>query len=113
MIVSLEDAKAHLRIDDAAEDGYLTGLIAAAHDAAQQFTDRAIFETETELLDALQDSPELRHPMVATAGIKHAMLLLVGHWYANRESVVVGASVEKVPVAHEYLLYPYRILGDA
>ena len=37
-----------------------------------------------------------------------AMLLLVGHWYEHRESVVVGATTVQVPLAVQALLKPYR-----
>lgn len=41
--------------------------------------------------------------------IKQAMKLLVGHWYQNRESVVVGIGIGavQVPTAVEALLWPY------
>lgn len=42
--------------------------------------------------------------------IKQAMLLLVGHWYANRESVAIGTITATVPQAVEFLLSPYRRL---
>jgi uncharacterized phiE125 gp8 family phage protein len=41
--------------------------------------------------------------------IKQAILLLVGHWYENREDVVVGTVVNKLPTAAEALLFNYRI----
>lgn len=43
------------------------------------------------------------------ASIKQAILLLVGHWYQNRESVVVGVGIGAVtvPSAVESLLWPY------
>lgn len=46
--------------------------------------------------------------------IKHGILLLVGHWYENRENVVVihkALQVTKVPQAAESLLSQYRIYG--
>ena len=42
-------------------------------------------------------------------GIKQAILLTIGHWYANRESVVVGRQVNEVPMAAKYLLDQYKI----
>lgn len=41
--------------------------------------------------------------------IKHAMLLLIGHWYENREATVVGAVLREIPFAVKSLLAPYRI----
>ncbi len=42
------------------------------------------------------------------AAIRHAMLLLIGHWYENRESVVIGTTTVQVPLAVQALLGPYR-----
>jgi uncharacterized phiE125 gp8 family phage protein len=44
--------------------------------------------------------------------ILQAMLLLVGHWYENRESTVAGMRVEPfmLPEAFDMLIAPYRIL---
>ena len=42
-------------------------------------------------------------------GIKQALLLTIGHWYANRETVVVGRQVNEVPMAAKYLLDQYKI----
>lgn len=41
--------------------------------------------------------------------IKQAILLIVGHWYENREDVIVGQMPMKVPMAADALLFPYRI----
>jgi len=42
--------------------------------------------------------------------IKLAMLLLIGHWYANREAVSTDAG-SPLPLAVESLLAPYRRVG--
>lgn len=42
------------------------------------------------------------------APIKQAILLLVGHWYANRESVVTGTIATVLPMSVDRLLAPYR-----
>ena len=42
--------------------------------------------------------------------IKQAAALLVGHWFANREAVVIGsAAAGMVPMAVDALIEPYRI----
>jgi len=41
--------------------------------------------------------------------IRQAILLLVGTWYENRESVISGVSVAKVPDTIELLLQSYRV----
>lgn len=45
------------------------------------------------------------------ANIKAAILLLVGHWYANREQVVTGISAASLPFAVEALIEPFRQVG--
>ena len=41
--------------------------------------------------------------------IKHAILMIVGHLYENRQDVVVGSQVNSMPQSSKYLLTPYRI----
>ena len=43
--------------------------------------------------------------------IKQAALLMIGHWYANRETVAIGVSVAELPMAVHALLSPYRRVG--
>lgn len=43
------------------------------------------------------------------APIRQAMLLLIGHYYENRESVVVGKAANELPMAVESLLAPYVV----
>jgi uncharacterized phiE125 gp8 family phage protein len=43
------------------------------------------------------------------AAIKAAILLMVGHFYENREDVVVGRQVNDMPKGSRYLLDPYRL----
>jgi uncharacterized phiE125 gp8 family phage protein len=40
--------------------------------------------------------------------IRHALLLLVAHWYENREPVEIGASSTAIPSMVAELLAPYR-----
>lgn len=43
------------------------------------------------------------------ASIKHAALLLIAHWYENREAVTIDLKgMAPLPVAVDALLYPYR-----
>jgi len=42
------------------------------------------------------------------APIRHALLLLVAHWYENREPVQIGVGVNAVPAMVSDLLAPYR-----
>ena len=40
--------------------------------------------------------------------IRRAMLLLIGHWYLNREQYVTGPGFSEVPMPLSWLLGPYR-----
>jgi uncharacterized phiE125 gp8 family phage protein len=43
--------------------------------------------------------------------IRQAMLLMVGHWYENREDSVGVGNVQRIPMGAEWLLWPERVLG--
>ena len=47
----------------------------------------------------------------APAPIKHAILLLIGHWFANREAVNVGNITSELPLAVDALLKNFRAYG--
>lgn len=44
--------------------------------------------------------------------ILSAILLLTGHWYRNREEVIVGQSVAEIPSGVQNIMYKYRRVGD-
>lgn len=50
---------------------------------------------------AAEDVPE---------AIRQAALLLVGHWYDNRQATIVGTNAAEVPLAVDALLAPYRLV---
>lgn len=43
------------------------------------------------------------------AAIRHAILMLVAHWYANREAVTAGGA-SALPMAVDALVHPFRVL---
>lgn len=44
--------------------------------------------------------------------ILQAMLLMIGHWYENREAILTtGAMPKALPLAVEALLWPYRVIN--
>lgn len=43
--------------------------------------------------------------------IKHAMRILISHWYENREPVIIGSRMDVLPMTVEHLLGPYRIIS--
>ena len=47
--------------------------------------------------------------LVIPEPIRQAMLLLIGHFYENREAVVIDSIPQKLLIAVESLLYPYKV----
>lgn len=40
--------------------------------------------------------------------LKHAMLLLIGHFYMSRETSLIGVNQIKIPYGFEFLIAPYK-----
>lgn len=96
-MISLPVAKLHLRVDHDDEDALIEGYIASAAAHVEQHCDRTLVET----------APAGPEEMALTKDVEQAILLLVGHWYANREAVVTGTISTAVPLAVDRLLW-YR-----
>lgn len=95
MYITLEQAKAHLLVDKdfTDDDLYILDLVTVAEDIVAQHLDVALNELE---VGGLLPPP-----------ITHAILLMIGNLYQNRESVAF-TSVNKIPYSYEYLLSLYR-----
>lgn len=88
MIVTIDEVKAHLRIEDDDEDDYLESLIAQAQAVAEDFC-------------------RIQFSEAAPEPVRLAVLLFVSHYYENRDNpdrAVYGT----MRIAFENLLYPYR-----
>lgn len=90
-MVLLAEAKTHLRVDTNAEDGLIQGLIDAAADHLQSI------DVD---VSAVPLPPALHQ----------AILLLVGHYYGNREAVS-DQPVHVLPLGVARLIAPYRSIG--
>lgn len=101
MLLDLATVKLHLRVDDSAEDALIGLYVTAAEEFAMQFLGRTIYATE--LAQGLDTAGIVINP-----AIQAALLLIVGHLYANREDVLAGVSVAQLPNGSQYLLQPYR-----
>ena len=88
MIVSVDEVKAHLRIDQDEEDVYLESLIRQAQAAAEDYC-RVSFEDEV---------PE---------PVRLAILLFVAFYYENRD-LPARTTYGTMRIAFQNLLYPYR-----
>jgi len=127
VIVTLDQAKAHLRVAGTDEDAAITLYVGAAEESAAQYVNRALYADQTTLDAAVAayaaavtaDPAAVAAPpatddgtgMVATDAVRAAILLIVGHLYANRENVITGmrAAAVQVPQSSQWLLDPYRI----
>jgi len=92
--VTLNDLKTHLRVEVADDDAYLTSLIGVAETAIGN-------ELGRELVNFTE------HGVLPTP-LRHAIMLLCGDLYNNRESVAFAAPHE-VPRSLDYLLQPYKV----
>ena len=91
MYLDLQQVKQHLIIDHNDDNQYLADLITVAEDVVRR--DLNVYSPK-ELEDCGGMLP---------ASVLHAMLLLVGTFYANRETVTYG-NVHVVPHSYEYLI---------
>ena len=107
-MIDLDVVKQHCRIDTdfTGDDALLNLYTGAAARYVQTWTRRTLYENE--------NSPgytEDEDSILPGDDVKAAMLLLIGHWYANREAVNIGNITTEIPFAVEALLQPYRIYG--
>lgn len=94
-MLTVEDLKKHLNIDHDEDDAYIQELISVAEDAVETYINRPISDyADTE-------------GKITKPAIRHACRLLVGTWYANRESVVFSTPSE-LPDGVVALLMPLR-----
>lgn len=97
-MIDLARVKLHLKVDGDEEDSLITGYFEAAKSHVAMHCDR-------ELVEGKPAGPE---QMGFTPDVEQAVLLLVGHWYANREAVVTGTISTAVPLAVDRLLWPRK-----
>ena len=88
MVITIDEVKTHLRIQQDEEDGYISGLIAQAQAAAEDYC-RVQFSDP------------------APVPVRLAVLLMVSHYYENRDNPDKQVYVT-MRIAFENLLYPYR-----
>lgn len=96
MYLQLYQIKKHLNIDDDfhIDDEYLVELAQAAQTVVEVHLDRPLDSLENE--EGFIPSP-----------LTQAMLLLVGTWYASRESVSF-ASNSVLPHSYDYIIALYK-----
>lgn len=102
MAITLDEMRKQCRIDGTDDDDQLTGVyLPAAIRAVENSINRKLYD------DAVPADDETG--LVIEAAIKLGVLMLVGHFYENRESTVAG-SVTEVPQALDLLISPWRLI---
>ena len=95
-MLTLDQIKKHLNIDATftADDSYLLSLADVAAEMVETHIDKPL----NELTDGEGNLP---------APLVHAMLLLIGNFYANRESVTF-ANAQPLPHAFDLIINLYQ-----
>ena len=88
MILTTEEVKAHLRIQHDEEDDLIEGFIAQAEAVAEDYC-------------------RVQFPEPAPEPVRLAVLLMVSHYYENRDNPDRQVYMT-MRIAFENLLYPYR-----
>ena len=101
-MIDLSIVKTHLRVDHDDEDALIQGYTDAAFSAFELWTNRTLVELGGQLPDPAGNA------LVMTKAIQQGALLLVGHWYASREAVVIGTITAELPMATNALWKPHR-----
>ncbi len=93
-LLPIDTIRQHLRVDHESEDGLIE------------------LYAESALAWSLWycDNPKLVESADFKASFKAALLLLIGHSYANREAVAIGTITADVPFGVESLLWSSRNL---
>lgn len=90
--LTLEQIKKHLNIDSyyTDDDSYLTSLADVVEMVVEKHIDNSLVSLQSE-------------GGVLPPPLQHAMLLLIGNFYATRESIAFVTSSE-IPLSYNYLL---------
>lgn len=101
-MITLAAVKAHLRVEHDDEDAKIQGYIDAAISAFESWTNRTLVAEGAALPDPVGNS------IVISKSIQQGALMLIAHWYATAESVVIGTITAQVPMATTALWQPHR-----
>ncbi|MGV8944667.1 head-tail connector protein [Thermomonas sp.] len=95
--MDLVTVKQQLDVTRTDQDALLQGYIDAAKVHIEQHCDRTIVTA----------APVDDSQMLATPDVEQALLMIVAHWYENREAVATGTIATVIPIGVERLLW-YR-----
>lgn len=108
-LLTFDQALAHLRCEpDQVDASDLALKMSAAEQLACEHMGRSIYATPADLAAAVLDGTAGTGPMVCTDLMRAAMLLILGHLWANREDVVTGTTSTALDQGSRALLATYR-----
>lgn len=87
--ITLAETKLHIKVSDTTEDSLITSYITAAREYCENYQNRIYVGEGAVDMGGLE---------------RAACLLLVGHWYENRQAVVYGGNMTEVPFSAKALL---------
>lgn len=103
MFPTVPELRLQCRIDsdDSTEDQMLSLYLKAAVKHSEIIVNSRLYENEVPAEDP--------NGLLVSDDIKLALMLLVSHWYENREPVNIGNITTTLPFGIEAILKPYRI----
>ena len=101
-MIDLSIVKVHLRVDHDDEDALIEGYRDAALSAFETWTNRTLVDPAEALPDPVGNALRM------SKSIQQGALLLIGHWYSSRETVVIGTITAELPMATNALWKPHR-----
>lgn len=93
-VITLEEAKAHLNVTTGEDDAVIVSMV----DAAEAYVSRWL-------------PIPLADMGTVPADLRQAVLMLVGHFYENREASLIGVSAEEVPFGVREIIDQHRAWG--
>lgn len=97
-----DQVKLNLRIDHDDEDRLIEDLIAVAFETFEQTTNRKLYAQDVKIPDDVKNGIHISPSIIQGAH------MLIGHLYANRESVALGAIAVNIPQSTDWFWKRHR-----
>lgn len=102
LYIGLQEAKDHLRVDFDEDNFYIQMLCDMVEMAVEE-------EIGVPLTGLTPTTGFTSYNGTIPLRLKQGMLLMIGHFYANRESLIIGVGATKIPLGFEWLISPYKV----